>query len=137
MRLRLKVLSGFFILAFMLTIAGAWSIYELQNTSGTVQDLLSENYKSINSGKMMIEALEREDSAVLLLMLGRWQEGRSILASADSQFQEGFQAAANNVTIEGENEFIDAIRSEYATYKAIWQPTTTSTRSTPLSICSQ
>ncbi len=127
MRLRLKVLSGFIILALMLTIAGGWSIYELQATSYAVQDLLSENYKSINSGKMMMEALEREDSAVLLLMLGRWQEGRDILASADSLFQRGFEIAATNVTIPGEDEYIDSIRSEYETYKHIWERPITDT----------
>jgi len=121
MRLRLKILSGFLILALMLSLAGVWSIYELKSSSFAVEDLLSENYKSINAGKAMIEALEREDSAVLLLMLGRWQEGRSILASADSLFRQGFEVAAHNVTIPGEDAHIEAIRSDYDAYKAIWE----------------
>jgi len=121
MRLRLKILSGFLILALMLSLAGAWSIYELKSSSFAVEDLLSENYKSINAGKTMIEALEREDSAVLLLMLGRRQEGRSILASADSLFLKGFEVASHNVTIPGEDAFIEAIRTDYDAYKTIWE----------------
>jgi hypothetical protein len=58
----------------MLVVAGIWSIYELTRVGTSVQRLLVENCKSINAGKMMIEALEREDSAVLLLLYGKWQQ---------------------------------------------------------------
>jgi len=40
MRLRFKILSGFLILALMLSIAGIWSIYELKSMSSSVQGLL-------------------------------------------------------------------------------------------------
>ena len=90
MGLRLKILSGFLILTMMLAVAGVWSIYELTTVGTSVQRLLDDNYKSINAGKMMIEALEREDSAVLLLLSGKWNQGRSIIESADEVFQRGF-----------------------------------------------
>jgi methyl-accepting chemotaxis protein len=121
MKLRSKVLSGFLILALMLSLAGAWSIYELQSTSSTVDNLLAENYESIRAGKGMVEALEREDSAVLLLLLGRWKEGRDILSSADSLFQDRLRVAANNITIPGESSYIEAIESAYSDYKATWE----------------
>jgi hypothetical protein len=121
MRLRLKILSGFLILALMLSIAGIWSIYELKNVGSSVQALLDDNYKSIDAAKIMIEALEREDSGVLLLMLGNWREGRTIIASADSSFETGFKIAANNVTIPGEQSYVDSIRMKYQAYKKLWE----------------
>ncbi len=121
MKLRLKILSGFFILALMLSIAGVWSIYELRSVGTKVQELLSDNYKSINASKMMIEALEREDSGLLLLLLGNWQQGRRIISSADSLFQAAFIIAANNITIPGEQRYIDSIRIRYQAYKELWQ----------------
>ena len=69
----------------------------------------------------MLEALEREDSGVLLLLLGRWHEGRAILASADSLFQTQFQVAAHNLTIPGEDDYVEAIETSYRTYKALWE----------------
>ena len=72
-----------------------------------------KNYKSIAASKTMIEALEREDSGVLLLMLGRWEEGRQIIDSSDSLFQESFSAAASNITIEGEKAQIEMIDKRY------------------------
>lgn len=128
MKLRLKILSGFFILALMLSIAGVWSIYELKSIGTSVQELLEENYKSINAAKSMIEALEREDSGVLLLILGKWQEGRRIIASADSLFEDAFSVAANNITISGEEQYIDSIRVSYSSYKSLWEKPIVDTR---------
>lgn len=121
MGLRLKILLGFLILAVMLLIAGIWSIYELNSIGTSVQNLLDENYKSINAAKMMLEALEREDSAVLLLMMGKWQEGRTIIASGDSLFERGFFIASNNITIAGEQASVDAIEAKYREYKRLWE----------------
>jgi hypothetical protein len=121
MRLRLKILSGFLILALMLSIAGIWSIYELRFMGTSVQKLLDHNYKSIAAAKSMIEAMERQDSGVLLLMLGHWHEGRTIITSADSSFETAFKIAANNITIPGEQSYIDSIRTKYQAYKNLWE----------------
>lgn len=117
MKLRLKILSGFLILALMLTVAAVWSVFELRSIGTSVNLLLEENYKSIAASKTMIEALEREDSGVLLLMLGKWDEGRKIISSGDSLFQEGFNIAASNITIENEQSYIDSINRRYKEYQ--------------------
>ena len=120
MGLRIKILSGFLILAIMLCVAGVWSIYELRSIGTSVQRLLDDNYKSINAAKTMIEALEREDSGVLLLLLGRWKEGRSIIELAEISFQRGLQIAEGNITIPGEKDLVDEVKSKYGAYKSKW-----------------
>lgn len=121
MKLRLKILSGFLILVIMLTAAAVWSIYEIKSIGSSVNVLLEDNYKSIAASKSMIEALEREDSGVLLLILGKWQEGREIIESADREFQTALEIASNNLTIEGESEYINRIKTNYTAYKEIWK----------------
>jgi HAMP domain-containing protein len=128
MKLRPKVLSGFFILALMLSAAGVWSIYEFGSISSSVKGILDDNYRSINAAKMMLEALEREDSGILLLVAGEWREGRKIVVSADSSFGEGFRIASNNITIPGERAYVAAIDSTYQTYKRIWERPIVETR---------
>ena len=120
MGLRIKILSGFLILAIMLCVAGVWSIYELRSIGSSVQDLLYDNYKSISAAETMIEALEREDSGVLLLLLGSWREGRSIIESADKTFQKALQIAEGNITIPGEKSIVAEIKLKYSTYKELW-----------------
>jgi methyl-accepting chemotaxis protein len=120
MGLRVKILSGFLILTIMLAVAGVWSIYELTVVGTSVQGLLDDNYKSINAGKMMIEALEREDSGILLLLSGKLEQGRSIIAAGDNLFQKGFTTAQSNVTIPGEKVLVDEIEVRYKAYKDLW-----------------
>ncbi len=119
MGLRVKILSGFLILSSMLLIAGVWSIHELSSIGTSVQQLLDDNYKSISAAKMMLEALEREDSATLLFLLGNREEGRKIMSEADNLFQKGFQIAQKNVTVTGEAAIVDLIRLRYDVYKGL------------------
>ncbi len=121
MGLRGKILSGFIILSLMLLIAGLWSINELKSIGSSVQRILDENYQSIYAAKLMKEALEREDSAVLLLMLGKWEEGRHILQAADSLFMVNYSFAQKNATIAGEAEHLQAIEHKYRLYKKLWE----------------
>ncbi len=120
MKLQGKVLSGFFVLAAMLFIAGVWSIYQLNSIGTSVQRLLDDNYRSINAAQVMIEALEREDSGVLLLLMGREEEGKGIIKAADSAFEKGYQTAKNNITIPGEGDFVNRIEEKYQIYKKQW-----------------
>ena len=120
MGLRAKMLLGFLILTIMLLVAGVWSVYELTTAGSSVQKLLNDNYKSINAGKMMVEALEREDSGILLLLSGKWERGRSIIEAGAELFQKGFTIAQSNVTIPGEKAYVDEIEAKYKAYKDLW-----------------
>lgn len=120
MRLKYKIVSGFVILAIMLIIAGIISIFELSHVGKSVQILLDENYKSIDASSKMIEALEREDSGIILLILGNWSEGRTTIREADSIFLYYLDIAQNNVTIHGEEKYIEKIKTSYTEYKNIW-----------------
>jgi HAMP domain-containing protein len=120
MGIRAKILSGFLILAALLLVAGAWSIYELRHIGISVQKILNENYKSIDAAEVMTEALEREDSAILLLLLGKRDEGRAIITTADDSFQKALEIARNNVTVPGEQDLVNATIKAYEKYKALW-----------------
>ena len=113
MGIRFKILFGFLTLVIMLFIAGVWSIYELNSIGSFIPKMLDENYQSIHAAKKMIEALEREDSAVLLLLLGKADKGRSLLLTADSLFNENYKLAYMNITIPGEQNHLKTIMSRY------------------------
>jgi methyl-accepting chemotaxis protein len=119
-KIRTKILLGFLILAVMLAVAGAYSIYELTSISTSVQQLLDDNYKSINAAKHMVEALEREDSGILLLLLGKWKEGRDTIVDAHRNFEKAFDVASHNVTIPGEKAIADRIYAQYQVYRNNW-----------------
>ena len=120
MKLRMKIMSGFLILVIMLALAGIFSIYELMTISSSVQGLLDDNYKSIVAAKKMIEALERQDSGLLLLISGERTEGSKMIEKADTEFQSALDVAKNNLTIPNEIDFIKDIDAKYQAYSALW-----------------
>lgn len=109
------------LLTAMLAAAGIISIIEFRWLSFSVHGLIQDNYKSIEASKTMIQALEREDSGILLLMLGEWEEGRNIINSADSIFLTALETASNNLTEPDEEKYIGRIEDSYAGYKAMWR----------------
>ena len=122
MKIKFKILAGFVLIIAMLLIAGFMSIYEFSRLSKLVSALIDDNYKTIEASKTMLEALEREDSGILLLVSGQWKEGRKILQSADSLFYSGFIVAKKNITEKDEDKYIEKIETSYLTYKGKWEP---------------
>lgn len=120
-KFKYKILAGFLLLVILLVVAGAVSIYEFVKLSNSVDALIEDNYKTIVAAKQMLEALEREDSGILLLILGQWEEGRKILKTADSEFLKGLEIARNNITEPNENKLIENIELQYSQYKSIWE----------------
>ncbi|MBN2339594.1 MAG: hypothetical protein JXP48_13785 [Acidobacteria bacterium] len=120
MKLQAKILSGFLILAAMLACAGMLSINELRSIGSSVNRLLNDNYRSVNAAKTMLEALEMENSGVLLALSGKWQRGHDSISAGDRMFQQAFETARNNLTVPGEGECVGAIASAYGEYKRLW-----------------
>lgn len=120
MKIRLKILSGFLLLVGMLIIAGVLGIIEFKRLSRSFESLLSDNYKSIDACMAMLEALEREDSGILLFLMDQHEEGRRIIDSGDSLMNESLHIAKNNITETNEDEFIENIQKEYSDFKATW-----------------
>jgi len=121
MRLRYKILSGFLLIVAMLIVAGSFSIIEFSKISKSVEDLLDNNYRSIEASKNLLEALEREDSGVLLLLHGNWNEGRKVIEYGDSLFKKSLYIVENNITEKNEESYIDSIKRRYKKYKTIWE----------------
>jgi len=121
MSLRYKILSGFIILALMLTIAGLWSIYHFQFIGNRVNKMMDLEYKSINNSISMLNALEREDSAILLSLLGNLHESSLILNTADSVFVARLNQAKKSISKESDNNLILEIEDNYNIYKNGWQ----------------
>lgn len=119
MKLRSKIISGFIIINLMLIIAGAWSIYELNLMGNKVGTLLEHNYEKLNASKAMKEALEREDSALLLLLMDNKSEGKAILTKGDSLFSAKISQIADESN-DQEVKIKKNIEMEYLKFKETW-----------------
>jgi methyl-accepting chemotaxis protein len=119
-KLKNKIFASFMLLVMMLALAGVISIVEFRWLINSLHGLVEDNYKSIEASKTMLEALEREDSGILLVLLGEMESGRKIFFAADSAFIAALSIAKNNLTEPNENAYIQSIDDNYLLYKNFW-----------------
>jgi methyl-accepting chemotaxis protein len=118
MRLRIKLLAGFILINALLIVAGTMSIFELTKMRSEAISIIDGNYKTLHRLNLMLIAVEKEDKAVLMLMLGQWKKGRTDIARADSSFNSNYARALKNSTT---NQELEMIGKQYAQLKHIWE----------------
>lgn len=116
--LKIKILLSFSLLILMLAVAGIMSILEFRNMGHSVDKVLKNNYESIESAKLMLDAAEREDSGVLMWMIGDTESGQQTIQASDSIIREAIVKTQKNITEQNEGEYISKIIDAYEKYHA-------------------
>jgi len=75
-----------------------------------------ENYKSILAAENMVYAIERQDSAILLLFAGYEEQGWKQFRENESEFFQWLARAKDNITVEGEGTIVKNIETGYSSY---------------------
>lgn len=114
--LQKKILGGYSLVLVLLVAVLTWAFINLDELGRASDSILSENYKSIIAAENMIDAIERQDSAILLIMTGYHDEGNSQFQKNISHFLQWFARAKDNITIVGESDIIANLDSSYDQY---------------------
>lgn len=104
----------FYILIILFVIIGQTLILSFNNRA--IDSLMEENFKSINALDLMIDAIERQDSAVLLIISGNTEEGTAQYNQNTVAFLDAFADEKNNITEQGEQELTEAVAKKYESY---------------------
>lgn len=114
--LRKRVLIGYGITLALLAVVVIWAVVNLVSLGQASDAILRENYKSILAAENMIDAIERQDSATLLVMLDYGDEGLTQFRENENHFLQWLGRAKDNITIQGEADILSSIESGYSTY---------------------
>lgn len=114
--LRKKILIGYGMTLALMIVVFVWAFVNLLDLGQASDAILKENYKSILAAENMIGAIERQDSAILLVILGYADEGLKQYRENEISFCEWLGRAKDNITIEGEDRITGAIDTEYSSY---------------------
>jgi len=114
--LKAKIFIGYLLVAFILVIVTFWAITNFTSLSDAINNIMVENYESIKATESMIEAIERQDSSILVMINGPTEEGRTTFRQNEQGFYKWLARAEDNITIEGEAEILGKISSSYSTY---------------------
>ena len=117
MTLKKKILIGYGIAFTLMGLVVAWSVLNLVSLGQASDAILRENYRSILSAENMIDALERQDSGVLLMFLGDPKTGKAQFRENESRFLEWLARAKDNITVPGEGKLIQDIETGYGHYR--------------------
>ena len=136
MTLKKKILIGYGVSFFLMALVVAWAISNLVALGKASNAILSENYRSILAAENMIDALERQDSGILLVFLGENQKGIEQYRTNEVLFIEWLARAKDNITIPGEEKIVLKIEAEYLKFRQLFssltdRPDTTNSQKGP------
>ena len=126
--LRTKILGGYGLVLGLAVIVSIWAVVNLYWLGRASQAILQENYRSILAAENMINAIERQDSSLLLLMQGYETDGLNQFRQYEAEFLGWLGRAKDNVTLAGEAELLQTIEAEYLTYLDVSAKLPTETR---------
>lgn len=98
LKLKTKVALGVGFLFVLLLLVGGVGFYYFNKISTESQDVLKENYKSVEYGRKMLDALNS------------WEKERD---TARTIFEVNLAAQENNITEKGETAVTNALRGDY------------------------
>ncbi len=116
--LRLRLLLGYGYLVALLVLTAGSAAFGFLTMSSGIDEVLQDNFSSISASMRMLEALERQDSATLALLLEPGAEMVAQMEEQEAAFAENARKAESNVTEHAEAEVVRKLAADYARYRA-------------------
>ncbi|MFW6389837.1 MAG: HAMP domain-containing protein, partial [Halanaerobiales bacterium] len=114
--LRAKIFIGYLLVIIILIAFSLWAINNFTNLSDAINNIMVENYQSIEASESMVESIERQDSAILMLINEQTEGARETFRDNERDFYKWLARAEDNITIDGEQDIINKISDEYRNY---------------------
>jgi len=105
----------------VIVVIGIHSIARITELGQSIDVILRENYRSVIACQEMKETLERMDSGALFTVLGHEEQGKGLITKNVPLFEKALQAELNNITLPGEGERAESIRSLFNQYRSTLQ----------------
>src|SRR5215469_4584978 len=116
MTLRQRIVLALAPLVCLLALIGAVGIFLLRHVGNRIEDILRENYVSVEAMVELNEALERIDSAFQFALQGR-EDARREYDENWILYEENMRREERNITEPGERELVDKLRQLTEEYR--------------------
>jgi NtrC-family two-component system sensor histidine kinase KinB len=113
---RRKILLGYGAALLLIIVVLAWAMILILRLGRASESILRENYQSILAAESMIDAVERQDSSTLFILLGYDEQGISEFRENETLFLQWLGRAKENITIPGEGEILTTLETDYTRY---------------------
>lgn len=127
MAIKRKISLGFVVIATILLVSSAISIYEFIRMRSTVSNLINDNIAAINTTRLLMEVTD-EYNFNLLEGIGDETRELLVLDADDDMFSSNLRDLRENFTTEQERMYADSVLFAYTTYvlvmkdaQEVWQ----------------
>ena len=117
MNLKKKILIGYAVSFSLMGLVVAWAIFHLWSLAKTTDQILRDYYRSILAVENMVDALGRQDSGILLILMGDVDKGISQYSENEVLFLEWLGRSKDSIAVEGESAVIQAIEASYSEFR--------------------
>jgi NtrC-family two-component system sensor histidine kinase KinB len=114
--LKRKILLGYGLGLGLVIVVSIWAVVNLDRLGSASAAILRENYRSILAAENMINTLERQDSSLLLLMLGFEAEAAQQFRENEVEFLQWLSRAKDNITLADEPQTLKKLETGYLDY---------------------
>src|SRR6187402_2884374 len=132
MKLKTRIIVALGVMTVLIIALAAASTYFTDRLGIASENVLKDNFRSVESANVMIDALDEMDNAIKkdLFAEGEYQamhEGE--FRTSDSFFVNSLQRAESNITEPGEKEIVARLRERYTNFKKACNTASTDKRS--------
>ncbi len=122
MSLRLKIFSGFLLMAALIVVSGIVAVKQFSQLRICAMDFPAGNGKVTAAAVEMLDAIDRESMGILVMVAGDIHYGHSMLGQADRDFNSAFETVRRAVAEPGAVKAVGDINSFYDKFKTVWEP---------------
>ena len=116
--LRTRLLVGYGYMMMLLFLTAGSAAFGFYTISEAIDRILEENFQSVSAAVEMLEELERQNILTMNALLDEEVPTEEFRIS-DRNFVASLEAAKVNITIDGEEEILAAIRENFEAYIAL------------------
>ncbi|SHO52295.1 sensor histidine kinase [Desulfopila aestuarii] len=120
MNLKKKILIGYGVAFSLMGLVVTLAIFHLWSLAKTTDEILRDYYQSILAVENMVDALGRQDSGILLMLMGDVDKGIAQYSENETLFLEWLGRSKDSIAVQGESEVVHDIEVNYSEYRSIF-----------------
>ncbi|MDQ1238516.1 MAG: two-component system, NtrC family, sensor histidine kinase KinB [Thermodesulfobacteriota bacterium] len=114
--IRRKLILAFGSLLAIVIFNGMLTMAQIETLRDAIEVILKENYQSVVACQDMKESIERIDSGILFTLAGNDNEGNRLVDQYKAEFLTALHRELGNITLPGEGEKAEHIKSLFEEY---------------------
>ncbi|SHO53043.1 sensor histidine kinase [Desulfopila aestuarii] len=120
MNLKKKIMIGYGVALSLMGLVVTLAIFHLWSLAKTTDEILRDYYQSILAVENMVDALGRQDSGILLMLMGDVDRGIAQYRENETLFLEWLGRSKDSIAVHGETQVVHDIEVNYSEYRNIF-----------------